>query len=93
MQTDVKNADSQRRSLIKGMLFFLFITSAMVTVRYTTIGEYLTPTQVQGLTAAAGYWAPLAFILLYAVGICLFVPGTLLPSALSRGSSTSGWGR
>jgi uncharacterized membrane protein YdjX (TVP38/TMEM64 family) len=28
--------------------------------------------------AAAGVWAPLAFILIYAAGVCLFIPGTLL---------------
>ena len=27
---------------------------------------------------AVGWWAPVAFILIYAAGICLFIPGTLL---------------
>jgi uncharacterized membrane protein YdjX (TVP38/TMEM64 family) len=30
------------------------------------------------LLAGAGLWAPLAFILVYAVGVCLFVPGSIL---------------
>ncbi len=36
------------------------------------------------MLAAAGVWAPLAFILPHAVGVCLFIPGTLL-SALGPG--------
>ena len=27
---------------------------------------------------AVGFWAPLVFIMIYAVGVCLFLPGTLL---------------
>jgi uncharacterized membrane protein YdjX (TVP38/TMEM64 family) len=30
------------------------------------------------LLESAGFWAPFAFVLIYAVGVCLFIPGTLL---------------
>ena len=32
----------------------------------------------EALLAAAGIWAPLVFIMVYAVGVCLFIPRTLL---------------
>ncbi len=50
----------------------------MVTVRLSGIRELLTVEKLGALLAAAGIWAPLAFILFYAMGVCLFIPGTLL---------------
>ena len=43
------------------------------------------------LLAAAGIWAPLVFIMVYAVGVCLFVPGTLL-TALGAAIFGPYWG-
>ena len=43
------------------------------------------------LLAAAGIWGPLAFILIYAVGVCLFIPGTLL-TALGAAIFGPYWG-
>jgi len=42
------------------------------------------------LVESAGIWAPLLFILVYAVGVCLFVPGTLL-TVLGRPSRRVFW--
>ena len=39
---------------------------------------YLTPESLGGLLEKAGFWAPLVFIGVYAAGVCLFVPGSLL---------------
>jgi uncharacterized membrane protein YdjX (TVP38/TMEM64 family) len=33
---------------------------------------------LSNLLRTAGFWAPLVFIFIYAAGVCLFVPGTLL---------------
>jgi uncharacterized membrane protein YdjX (TVP38/TMEM64 family) len=52
--------------------------AALLTVRFTGIKELLTVEKLGALLAAAGIWAPLAFIMVYAVGVCLFIPGTLL---------------
>ncbi|MDA8140357.1 MAG: VTT domain-containing protein [Desulfobacteraceae bacterium] len=60
------------------MLFALFIVAAVVLVRYTPIRNYLTTESLGALLKGAGVWAPMAFILIYAMGVCLFVPGTLL---------------
>jgi uncharacterized membrane protein YdjX (TVP38/TMEM64 family) len=56
----------------------MFIVAAVVLVRYTGVRELLTVEKFGALLATAGIWAPLAFILVYAVGVCLFIPGTLL---------------
>ncbi len=67
-----------RAALIKAAILVLFIVAAVVTVRLTGVREWLTVEKLGGLLAAAGLWAPVAFILIYAAGICLFLPGTLL---------------
>ncbi len=67
-----------RAALIKAAILVLFIVAAVVTVRLTGVRELLTVEKLGGLLAAAGLWAPVAFILIYAAGICLFLPGTLL---------------
>jgi uncharacterized membrane protein YdjX (TVP38/TMEM64 family) len=67
-----------RAALIKAILLVTFIVAALLVVRYTGVREFLTVEKLGTLLAAAGLWAPLAFILIYAVGICLFIPGTLL---------------
>ncbi len=67
-----------RAALIKAGLLLLFIVAAVLTVRLTGIKELLTVEKLGAWLAAAGFWAPLVFILIYSAGICLFIPGTLL---------------
>jgi uncharacterized membrane protein YdjX (TVP38/TMEM64 family) len=55
-----------------------FIVLAVLTVRSPVVREYLTVANLDHLLDTAGFWAPAAFILLYAAGVCLFIPGTLL---------------
>ena len=45
----------------------------------------------EALLVAAGIWAPLVFIMVYAVGVCLFIPRTLL-TALEAAIFGSCWG-
>ncbi|MHB9075088.1 MAG: TVP38/TMEM64 family protein [Desulfobaccales bacterium] len=68
----------RRAALMKAVLLLIFIVAAVITVRFTGVREFLTVEKFGALLAAAGIWAPLAFILVYAVGVCLFIPGTLL---------------
>lgn len=66
------------KALIKALFLVLFVISAILTIRYTSVLKYLTPKELEHLLHTAGVWAPIMFIILYAVGVCLFVPGTLL---------------
>jgi uncharacterized membrane protein YdjX (TVP38/TMEM64 family) len=63
---------------LKAGIFILFIIGAIVLVRYTPVKNYLTAEALGGFLETAGIWAPVLFMLIYAVGVCLFVPGTLL---------------
>ena len=62
----------------KALLLAAFIVAAVVLIRYTPVKGYLNPDTLGLLLTGAGWWAPLIYILVYAVGVCLFVPGTLL---------------
>ena len=78
-------------ALIKAVLLLMFIVAAVVMVRFTGVREFLTVEKLGAWLSAAGVWAPLAFILVYAVGVCLFIPGTLL-TALGAAIFGPYWG-
>jgi uncharacterized membrane protein YdjX (TVP38/TMEM64 family) len=67
-----------RTALLKAAILIAFVVAAVLTVRSPAVRELLTAESLGAMLAAAGAWAPLAFILIYAVGVCLFIPGTLL---------------
>jgi len=61
------------------MLFLVvFIISAVGLVRYPPVRCFLTTEGLGSLLESSGFWAPIVFMTIYAVGICLFVPGTVL---------------
>ena len=65
-------------AIIKASLLIVFILAAICLVRFTRIRNLLTQGELNHFLEMAGPWAPLTYILIYAVGICLFVPGTVL---------------
>ena len=68
----------RKTAIVKAACLAVFVIAALVVVRYTRISEFLTLGSLGMFLNALGWWAPLAFILIYAAGICLFIPGTLL---------------
>ncbi|MDY6856439.1 MAG: TVP38/TMEM64 family protein [Thermodesulfobacteriota bacterium] len=78
MEEPVKTPVNRRKSLVKPFILIAFIITAIYVVRFTPVKGYLTAQTLGGFMDAAGKWAPFAFILVYALGICLFIPGTLL---------------
>lgn len=82
---------SRKKTVIKASLLVAFIIVAVYIVRFTTVKEFLTRETLGNFLDAAGLWAPLVFILIYAVGICLFIPGTLL-TALGAAIFGPYWG-
>ena len=60
------------------MALIVFVIGAILLIRFTPVKGYLTTESLGNFMEKAGYWAPLLFILIYAAGVCLFVPGTLL---------------
>lgn len=72
------NQPKKSKALIKALVFLGFIITAVTVVRLTPVRNYLTAEMLSSFLQNSGYWAPLVYIILYAVGVCLFLPGTLL---------------
>jgi len=66
------------KALIKALILVVFIVAAILLVRFTPIKDYLTVDKLGHFLNTAGFWAPLVFMAIYAIGVCLFLPGTLL---------------
>jgi len=73
-----KSTKSRKSALIKASILLLFILAAIYVIRFTPVKEYLTAEALGRFLDSAGVWAPIVFIFVYAIGVCLFVPGTLL---------------
>ena len=71
-------AKSRRGALLKAVIFVAFIVAAVYLVRFTPVRGYLTAEALGRFLSSAGLWAPVAYMFVYAVGVCLFLPGTLL---------------
>lgn len=69
---------NRKKALIKVSALVAFMVTALALVRYTPVKDFLTPEALGRFLGAAGFWAPLVFMIVYAVGVCLFLPGTLL---------------
>ena len=69
---------NRSKAMLKAAILFVFILAAIIFVRYTPIKEYLNAEALGRFLATAGLWAPVVFMAIYAGGVCLFLPGTLL---------------
>jgi len=78
VETTVKPDKSRKKALVKICIFVAFIVGAIALVRFTPIKGYLTAETLGRFLDSAGVWAPVIYMVIYAVGVCLFVPGTLL---------------
>jgi uncharacterized membrane protein YdjX (TVP38/TMEM64 family) len=84
-------AKSRKRAMIKAFLLIAFFVAAIYIVRFTPVKGFLTRQALSNLLETTGFGAPLIFILVYAAGVCLFVPGTLL-TALGAALFGAYWG-
>ncbi len=76
--TGAKSSKNRSQAVIKVLILLVFIVLAIIVVRFTPVRNYLTADALGNFLDAVGFWAPLVFIMIYAVGVCLFLPGTLL---------------
>jgi uncharacterized membrane protein YdjX (TVP38/TMEM64 family) len=72
------SSKGRKKAVVKALVFLAFIVAAIYVVRFTPVKEYLTAEALRHFLDTAGLWAPVAYMLIYAVGVCLFLPGTLL---------------
>jgi len=66
------------KAILKAVILFAFVVAAIFIVRYTPIKDYLSVEALGRFLDAVGIWAPVVFMVIYAGGVCLFLPGTLL---------------
>ena len=71
-------AEKRSKAKLKAVILVLFVIGAIVLVRFTPVKDYLTAEALGNFLETAGVLAPLVFIVIYTIGVCLFVPGTLL---------------
>ena len=76
--SDVKTSENRKKAVGKALVLLAFIIGAIIIVRFTSITDYLTAAALGQFLDAAGFWAPFVFVIIYAAGVCLFLPGTLL---------------
>jgi uncharacterized membrane protein YdjX (TVP38/TMEM64 family) len=69
---------NKQKIIIKAMIFLLFVIGAILVVNLTPLKGFLKADQLGAFIETAGLWAPALYIVLYAAGVCLFLPGTLL---------------
>jgi uncharacterized membrane protein YdjX (TVP38/TMEM64 family) len=81
----------QKTAVLKAVVLAVFVAAAILLVRQPAVREFLTVERLGQLLQAAGWWAPLAFMVIYAAGVCLFIPGTLL-TALGAAIFGPYWG-
>jgi len=72
------SGNNKKTGAVKAVILVVFVISAVLIARFTPIRGYLTPESLGSLLHAAGFWAPLAYVVVYAAGVCLFLPGTVL---------------
>ncbi|HWP49481.1 MAG TPA: TVP38/TMEM64 family protein [Candidatus Limnocylindrales bacterium] len=91
MEGVVQPSSSRKGAAIKASIFIVFIVGAIYLVRFTPVKEFFTPEVLGRSLESAGIWAPLIYIVIYTVGVCLFVPGTVL-TALGAAIFGPYWG-
>jgi len=64
--------------VLKAALFAAFVIVAIYVVRFTPVKGFLTAEALGRFLDSAGVWAPIVYMAVYAVGVCVFLPGTLL---------------
>lgn len=77
-ETLQQSTKKSSKAVFKAIIFALFIVAAIFLIRFTPVKNYLTAEALGSFLETAGLWAPVLYMAIYAVGVCLFIPGTLL---------------
>lgn len=86
-----RSAKKGKAPVVKAAVLLAFIFGAVYLARYSPVKHYFTPEVLTGFVRGTGIWAPLFFVIVYAAGVCLFLPGTLL-TALGAAIFGAYWG-
>jgi uncharacterized membrane protein YdjX (TVP38/TMEM64 family) len=69
---------SYKVAIIKALLLVVFVIAALLLVRFTPLRDWFAADKLGVVIDATGYWGPVLFVTIFAVGACLFVPYTAL---------------
>jgi len=69
---------NRKKGMIKALALGVFIIAAIYLIRFTPVKGYLTAEALGHFLEKVGMWAPVVYVAVYAVGVCFFLPGTLL---------------
>ncbi len=69
--------ESRKRTMIKAGIFISFVVVCFYIFRFSPLRDIITMDNLRNLIHNTGIWGPLVFIVMYSVGICLFIPATL----------------
>jgi uncharacterized membrane protein YdjX (TVP38/TMEM64 family) len=72
------SSNHRGKAIFKAAILLIFVVAAIIFVRYTPIKDYLSADGLGRFLDTIGIWAPIVFMVIYAAGVCLFLPGTLL---------------
>lgn len=83
--------NNRKAAIIKAVFLAAFILVSVFVFRFTPLREWLTLDKMKRFLDTSGSFAPIIFILIYILGICLFVPGTII-TALGAAIFGPYWG-
>ncbi len=72
-----ESMSSKKKGAGKAIILLLFIVAMVILFRFPPLKDFITKENIEQLVNGLGPWGPVIFILIYAVGICLFLPATL----------------
>ncbi|GLI32970.1 TVP38/TMEM64 family protein [Desulforhabdus amnigena] len=72
-----KRTASRQRAIIKACILLTLVIVAFVTALHIPLKHYLTLDVLGSLLETTGFWAPIVFILIYTVGVTLFIPAII----------------
>jgi len=61
--------NTRSKALVKAGIFIAFIVLAISLIRFTPIKDYLTAEALGNFLETAGHWAPVLYMLIYAIGV------------------------
>ena len=78
MKTSAECIREGKSTWIKAVVLMVFVITAIALVRFTPVAGFLEPVAFNGFLKATGMWGPVAYILVFVAGVCLFIPASLL---------------
>ena len=67
----------------KSLIFITFVNNAIVVIRFTPVKDYLTTEALTTFLENADFWAPVVYIITYAVG-GVFVFSFFIPKLIKK---------